>query len=332
MNFSWPIVLFIVLVAIFFIDYIVDVLFFKRLFIWYYPRICEKIKERNKQLEWMLKKRKGLNSTEKEEIKTLIEKGTDFLKSKPKKKTALSFLDSYEDSFKKFRKYKRNFFVEFVDSVWVVVVIALLMRFFLFESFRVPSGSMVPAIYIGDMLFVNKFAYGLRPPFTKMHFFKKLPKRGDVVVFMYPKDERQDYVKRVIGLPGDTVELKENTITVNGKEYSRKKIDDFSYIESTGGMRRTEMFEETNMDGVSYKVLYNKEKIMEYPGCHYCNSTFTVPEDKLFCMGDNRDVSYDSRYWGYVPIENLKGSASVIWFSVSDGEGFHPERIGRWIK
>lgn len=332
MVFSWPIVLFIVIIAVFFVDYIVDVLFFKRLFIWYNPRLSEKIKERKRQLGWILRKRKEIKTSDKEEIKALIEKGNTFLKSKPKRKDVTSFLESYETSFNKFRKYKRNFLIEFVDSVWIVVVVALMMRFFLFESFRVPSGSMVPAIYIGDMLFVNKFEYGLRPPFTKMHFFKKMPKRGEVVVFIYPHDERQDYVKRVIGLPGDTIELKGNQITVNGKEYTKKKIDDFSYVESNGNMRRTEMFKETNLDGFSYNVLYTKGERIEYPGCHFCNSTFTVPEDKLFCMGDNRDVSSDSRYWGYVPIENLKGKASVIWFSVSDEEGFHLERIGRWIK
>ncbi len=310
----------------------------KRVFPFFKPKTVEHLMERRAQIRWILTYRK-LADEKRKGAEELVATATEAIDNY-KKKSHTELVDAavkVDNGFTAhLSRYKRNGMVEFVDSVWVVVLIALCIRFFLFESFRVPTGSMVPNIYIGDMLFVNKYIYGLRPPFTKWHFFRfKEPTRGEVVVFIYPENPSQDFVKRVIGLPGDTVKLDGRRIWVNGKEITRERVGEFTYVESRGGERKTDWYMETNQDGVKYPVIYTPGS-GEHPGflldCKLCDSEFTVPENSLFAMGDNRDVSLDSRFWGFVPMENLKGRASMIWFSVSMNEGFHLERVGQFIE
>ncbi|HSA33090.1 MAG TPA: signal peptidase I [bacterium] len=311
----------------------------RRVFPFFKPKTVEHLIERRRQIEWILKCR-DIPEEKRRIAQELVSSATAAIDDFRKKGHAdlMATVAQVDGSFAKhLRPFKRNGFMEFIDSVWVVVLIALCIRFFLFESFRVPTGSMVPNIYIGDMLFVNKYIYGLRPPFTKFHFFRfKEPTRGEVVIFMYPENPSQDFVKRVVGLPGDRVKLQGKRVIVNGIEVQRERLGLFTYVESRGGEREAEWFIETNQDGVSYQVLYSQGSDIDHSGflfdCKFCDSEFTVPDDALFVMGDNRDVSLDSRFWGFVPMENLKGRASMIWFSVSMQEGFHLDRMGEFIK
>lgn len=311
----------------------------RRVFPFFKPKTVEHLIERRHQIEWILKCR-DIPEEKRQIAQDLVAAATAAIEGFKKKSHAdltAAAIRVDEAFVKHLRPFKRNGFMEFVDSVWVVVLIALCIRFFLFESFRVPTGSMVPNIYIGDMLFVNKYIYGLRPPFTKLHFFRfKEPTRGEVVIFMYPENPSQDFVKRVIGLPGDRIKLQGKRVIVNGIEVQRERLGLFNYVESRGGERDADWFIETNQDGVSYQVLYSQGSDIDHPGflfdCKFCDSEFTVPDDALFVMGDNRDVSLDSRFWGFVPLENLKGRASMIWFSVSLQEGFHLDRMGEFIK
>ncbi len=333
----WFIIIVLLITAYYVFDWLLS-FWGKRLIPFFAPKTMVHLRERLQQTLWIEKHRKGLKAETLEtikEVKTLIEDAEGRYKAMTHaelKACSAKVNQLFKD---KLIAIKQNGFLEFLESVWVVVVIALMIRFFLFESFRVPTGSMVPSIYIGDMLFVNKYIYGLRPPFTTYHFFKqKDPTRGEVVIFIYPKDTKYDFVKRVIGLPGDKIKLDGRRIFVNEKEITRVKDKDFSYIERSGGERPTEWYTETNIDGVSYPVLYSRigDLGSNQDGCILCNTEFTVPAGHLFVMGDNRDVSSDSRYWGFVPLDNLKGRASMIWFSVSLDGGFHLNRVGSFIK
>jgi len=359
---TWPVVVVLLVFIGFFVDFILG-FSGKRFFIWLDSKTVVKLKERKRQILWIRKRRKNLNALETNVVDSLLQKIENAIEKKnslPHEILLKTVKDVNEEFNKKLLKHKRNGFVEFVDSIWIIVIIALMIRFFAFESFRVPTGSMIPAIYIGDMLFVNKYIYGFRAPFTTKHIMPfKDPDRGEIVVFIFPggstihqsgtfakivnamplsdstkeKMLTPDFVKRTIGLPGDKILLNGDKIFVNGSELKRKKINDnFVYVSSDGVRRVAEVFEETNIDGESYNVLYHKGIGRSSGGCPYCGKEFTVPDGKLFVMGDNRDNSHDSRYWGFVPMENLKGRASIIWFSVSEGEGFHLERIGQWIE
>lgn len=332
-----------ILVALTVLYFILDAILARRgrrVFPFFKPKTVEHLRERRHQAEWVLKHHEKLPPEAQNAAEGIVATARE-AEEKYRTRThaeLVAAVQRVDESFAKhLRQFKRNGFMEFVDSVWVVVLIALCIRFFLFESFRVPTGSMVPNIYIGDMLFVNKYIYGLRPPFTKLHFFRfKEPTRGEVVIFMYPENPSQDFVKRVIGLPGDRIKLQGKRVFVNGVEVQRERIGLFSYVESRGGEREADWFIETNQDGVSYQVLYSQGSDIDHPGflfdCKFCDSEFTVPEESLFVMGDNRDVSLDSRFWGFVPMENLKGRASMIWFSVSLQEGFHLDRMGEFIQ
>ncbi len=329
----WFVVSVSVVAAIFFLDFLMDLLWGLRLFFFLSPRLVVKLKEKRRQISWIERKRR-LTPDEGKEAVALLDIIDRTLDNRPQHSELKSVLSGVDERFRAtLRKHRRNGLVEFIDSIWIVVVAALLIRFFVFESFRVPTGSMVPTIYIGDMLFVNKYIYGLRPPFTKSHFFPlKKAERGEVVVFSFPLDPSINFVKRVVGLPGDTVRLDGRKITVNGAEIGRKFVREFKYIQTDGSERICDLYEETNLGGVKYPVLYSKTEPFETArGCRLCNSEFTVPDGMMFVMGDNRDNSSDSRYWGFVPMENLKGRPSLIWFSVSSEGGFHLDRIGKWI-
>lgn len=329
-----------IIVVLFILYLIIDALLArvgKRALPFLKPKTVEHLSERRKQIAWILRYRNLPSGTRETAEKMLAVINETIASYRTKQHEQLvDVVTKVDDYFRtQLRPFKRHGMIEFIDSVWWVVLLALCIRFFLFESFRVPTGSMVPNIYIGDMLFVNKYIYGLRPPLTKWHFFQfKEPTRGEVVVFIFPENPSQDFVKRVIGLPGDRIRLEGKRIFVNGRELHRERIGTFTYIENNGKERHAEWYRETNNDGVSYEVLYGSEDESHFSllECKLCDREFIVPPRSLFVMGDNRDVSLDSRYWGFVPYENLKGRASMIWFSVSTNEGFHFERIGRFIK
>jgi signal peptidase I len=203
--------------------------------------------------------------------------------------------------------------------------IALVFRTFLFQPFNIPSGSMKATLLIGDYLFVSKYSYGFShyslpfsPPLFSGRIWASEPARGDIVVFRLPKDDSIDYIKRVIGLPGDRVQMIDGTLNINGKPVERERIDDF--IEDEGGdpATRIKRWRETLPNGVSYTTL------SLFDNGRYDNTpVFLVPPGHYFMMGDNRDNSADSRVpgeVGFVPLENLIGRAQVIFFSVREGE------------
>lgn len=231
---------------------------------------------------------------------------------------------------------------EYVEALVFAGVLALLIRSFIIEAFKIPSGSMIPTISIGDHIFVNKFVYGLRIPLTKIRFFAfESPQRGDVVVFIYPVDESKDFIKRVVGLPGDRILLRDDTVMVNGEPLvrvplrieedpsnpRRLKIVDGKVrtIPYLPGWRDFHFYEESH-DGKKYVVQYER-----YSGRE--SYEIIVPPGSLFVMGDNRDNSADSREWGFVPQENIKGQAMFVWLSLDhDRGGIRWQEFGRWVK
>jgi signal peptidase I len=229
---------------------------------------------------------------------------------------------------------------ETVRTIVYAVAIAVVVRTFFYEPFNIPSGSMKPTLLVGDYLFVSKFAYGysrhslpFSPPLGSGRLFGSLPERGDVAVFKLPSNNRTDYIKRIVGLPGDRIQVKEGVLYVNDLEVTRAPIGDFVDDGPAGRTSCTlfqgggeanhavKRFTETmpafgeGTDAVTYTVL---DECPEGNGDYDNTDVFTVPEDHVFAMGDNRDNSLDSRAKvGYVPIENLVGRAEIIFFSTN---------------
>lgn len=232
--------------------------------------------------------------------------------------------------------------METVRTIVYAVAIAVLVRTFLYEPFNIPSGSMKPTLLVGDYLFVSKFAYGysrhslpFSPPIGEGRLFGALPERGDVAVFKLPSNNRTDYIKRIVGLPGDRIQVKGGVLFINDEEVVRAPDVDFvddgpggrmscrSIVGDGEGTRRyyeTLPALESGAEPVRYSVL---DECPDGDGDYDNTQVFTVPEDHVFAMGDNRDNSLDSRAKvGYVPIENLVGRAEVIFFSTNGNARF----------
>lgn len=227
--------------------------------------------------------------------------------------------------------------VEYAKSLFPVVFLVLGLRSFLAEPFRIPSGSMMPNLLIGDFILVNKFSYGIRLPVIN----KKIidigePKRGEVFVFRYPgvgendPTEGTDYIKRVIGLPGDTISVEENRISVNGVPFTYAETGVYVGQGPSSEMTGSRIYAET-MPNKTHKMLEMDGVPLGYRN----NGTWIVPEGHYFAMGDNRDRSADSREWGFVPEQNLVGQAKLIWLNCSGWvclDGFDASRIGSKIE
>ncbi|MCJ7599763.1 MAG: signal peptidase I [Methyloceanibacter sp.] len=216
------------------------------------------------------------------------------------------------------------------DTVRVIIhalILALIVRVFLFQPFNIPSGSMIPTLLIGDYLFVSKYSYGYSRysfPFGLNLFSGRVwatdPERGDVVVFKLPRDNETDYIKRVIGLPGDEIQMINGVLHINGQAVPKETIDDYVVKEPSGRERHMARFRETLPNGVSYPVL---DLVQSSFGD--TTEVYRVPEDHFFMMGDNRDNSTDSRFLsevGFVPFENLVGKAQAIFFSIDERSSF----------
>ncbi|OHC69733.1 MAG: signal peptidase I [Rhodocyclales bacterium GWA2_65_20] len=216
--------------------------------------------------------------------------------------------------------------VEYFASFFPVILAVFLLRSFLVEPFKIPSGSMKPTLLVGDFILVNKYTYGVRVPvINKKIVENNSPQRGDVVVFRYPPDTSLDYIKRVVGLPGDKIVYHNKRLTINGQEIAQKDAKDWLDLD-----RRisTPLFVET-LGNVEHHILVEADappfiqQIVRFPHgdkCHYNGEGVSceVPAGHYFMMGDNRDNSQDSRFWGFVPDENLVGKAFFIWFNFGD--------------
>ena len=216
--------------------------------------------------------------------------------------------------------------IAYTGSFFPVIAAVFLFRSFMFEPFKIPSSSMLPTLQIGDLILVNKFTYGIRLPVVNQKVIPiNDPQRGDVMVFKFPRDTSLDYIKRVVGVPGDTVLYKNKRLSVNGKEVTYEKLPD--YLDED----RLQYFEHFREDltGVNHAIL-NDAKLPPYvPSpdnfpqhelCRYDLEGFecTVPAGHYFMMGDNRDNSLDSRYWGFVPEQNIVGKAFFVWMNLGD--------------
>ena len=223
------------------------------------------------------------------------------------------------------RKHRESTWWETGKIVVQALLLAMVVRVFFYQPFNIPSGSMKPTLLVGDYLFVSKLAYGYSrssfPGGFKLFSGRMLsaePKRGDVAVFKLPRDNSTDYIKRVIGLPGDEIQMRKGVLYINGKEIPKKAIGEFVTREDDGPPRRLAMFEETLPNGIKYKVLDSE------PNGPFDNTAvYKVPAGNYFMMGDNRDNSTDSRAtWGvgFVPLENFVGRAEVIFFAAAFDE------------
>jgi signal peptidase I len=208
-------------------------------------------------------------------------------------------------------KKRKTIFFEYGEVLVTALVLALIIRAFAIQAFTIPSGSMIPTLLIGDYVLVNKFVYGPRIPFTDKRFFSlRGPERGEIIVFKYPRNHKRDFIKRVIGVPGDVLEVRNKIVYVNGERFENsftQHVDRATYL--VGNVPRDNF------------------------------GPVTVPADKYFVMGDNRDQSEDSRFWGFVDIDEIKGKAFIIYWSadvnrtplisVGDFKRFYPPRFGR---
>ncbi len=194
--------------------------------------------------------------------------------------------------------------LEWVKSILIAFLLALFIRTFIVQAYKIPSGSMIPTLLVGDYILVNKLSFGIKNPVKNdFIYFRRLPKRQEIVVFTYPQDKKLDFIKRVIGLPGDTIEIVNKKVYVNGKLLKEPYV-----IHTDPNIYPKEVSPRDNFGPVK------------------------VPPGEIFVMGDNRDQSYDSRFWGFVPIKYLKGSATIIYFSW-DSKHFRIRfnRIGKLI-
>lgn len=233
---------------------------------------------------------------------------------------------------------KKQKLIKEIKSIAIIIVAVLTFRSMFFEPFRIPSGSMIPTLMIGDFILVNKFSYGLKVPFTDMVFGDKSfnpiyiagksePKRGDVIVFKYPKDLSVNYIKRVVGLPGDTLEIRNKVVYINDKAIEPKEFDGKEIMADMD-----DKFKGYNLK--FYKVKTGEaEHVIQQDNDNYYKVDYdkvTIPKDSYFVMGDNRDFSYDARYWGFVTHEQIKGKAMFVWFSLIFPFGENPAKFRPW--
>jgi signal peptidase I len=228
---------------------------------------------------------------------------------------------------------RRPWWVEYTAGFFPVIALVFVLRSFLFEPFRIPSGSMIPTLQVGDLILVNKYQYGIRLPVLNRTIVELgYPQRGDVIVFRYPHQPTQDYIKRVVGLPGDRVDYHDRRLTINGVPVPMRQIAPYfdparvqtyqQFIETLGKVEHRAIFNEGEGTPIHPAAQHtNREACVYSAGGVEC----TVPPESYFVMGDNRDNSEDSRFWGFVPDRNIVGRAFFIWMNFGN-----VGRIGRF--
>jgi signal peptidase I len=221
---------------------------------------------------------------------------------------------------------KEPWWVEYSKSFFPVILVVFLLRSFLVEPFKIPSGSMIPTLQIGDFILVNKYAYGIRLPIVNKKIIEVgEPQRGDVMVFRFPADPSLDYIKRVVGLPGDRIRYNGKRLWVNDREVPLEPLGDYINPERVSVARQ---FQET-LDGHPHRIIVENDAppmppyVQQFPKRENCTYSMdglacTVPPGHYFLMGDNRDNSSDSRVWGFVPDENIVGKAFFIWLNLGE--------------
>ncbi len=218
------------------------------------------------------------------------------------------------------KKKKKKTFKEELPSLTIIIFVVLLFRSVFFEPYKIPTGSMIPTLLIGDYILVNKLAYGLKVPFSDWFTDPvyisepKKPQRGDIIVFKYPRDTSFNYIKRVLGVPGDTLEVVDKKVYINGELIPWEPIDGKEIMEDMDDKFKYYSFK-------FYKTKTGEhEHVIQLDEDNYYLANFpktTIPKDMFFCMGDNRDHSSDSRVWSFVPFSHVKGEALFVWWSMT---------------
>ncbi len=240
---------------------------------------------------------------------------------------ALSALDHALDDYLSFSRKSTT--RQYIEAVGTAVLIALFLRAFVVEAFKIPSGSMIPTLQVGDHIFVNKFIYGVRIPFTNFKLGKSVraPHRGEVIVFIYPKDPDKDFIKRIVAVAGDTVQMRDGLLYVNNEAVPHELqkgdciYDDYDEATEQWEKRDCEITRET-VRGMEYTTYHNPG--LDTPGPPHNTSPFTVPPQSVYVLGDNRDNSHDSRWWHEVPEDNIKGKAMIVWWSQGNPDAVPP--------
>ncbi|MDD5403762.1 MAG: signal peptidase I [Sulfuricella sp.] len=258
---------------------------------------------------------------------------------------AIWLFDVYLGKPRRAREAKDPILVEYAKSFFPVILVVFLLRSFLVEPFKIPSGSMLPTLLVGDFILVNKYTYGIRLPVLNTKIIEvNQPQRGDVMVFHYPEDPSLDYIKRVVGLPGDHVVYRDKHLIINGQAVPMEEQGEFGY-EKSGLNYVTAKLAYEQLGSHKHAVLLLPEfpsvrlgDVRAFPSranCDYNEDGFscTVPPGQYFMMGDNRDDSNDSRYWGFVPDRNIVGKAIMIWWHAKEFVfvGMDLKRIGKMI-
>jgi signal peptidase I len=221
-------------------------------------------------------------------------------------------------------KTGKSLVVEYARAFFPVILLVFVLRSFVVEPFRIPSGSMLPTLYIGDFILVDKFRYGIRLPIVDFKIFETgSPKRGEVMVFRYPHDNSTNFIKRVVGLPGDEILYDRKKLWINGISVKQSESDSYRLETASQDL---EVIEYSETVGASTHSILNDNRRSSR------NMKISVPEGSYFVMGDNRDHSNDSRFWGFVPERNIVGRAFVVWFSWNSNDGgVNWSRIGHAI-
>jgi signal peptidase I len=239
----------------------------------------------------------------------------------------VALADRFHFAGKRAEGEREPWWIEYSKSFFPVILIVFALRSFVIEPFRIPSGSMIPTLLVGDFILVNKYTYGLRLPILNKKILQvNDPRRGDVMVFRYPEDRSLDYIKRVVGVPGDTIAYRNKRLFINSEAQPTEEAG--QHLHAGPQMVFSPRYVET-LNGVKHHILNDRgapksvPNVHSFPGrgnCSYDSEGFVckVPPGHYFMMGDNRDNSEDSRVWGFVPDENIVGKAFFIWFNLGD--------------